>query len=460
MKALFQLIIITIFLLSSCIKKEGNKHQDLEIKDIWSNDIRPRNNTMISFNNHHQQDWWKNFNSPAINKIVEIALENNLEYKISLERILEARADMYLSKSTLIPNFDISQSASSSNDFVSLGSKTVLFFNTALDASWEIDLFKTKEHTAHSKEHLLDSFTANQRQIAVTLVADLIVNYADYIKYKSLIDIKKKNIELHKHDIDIIISKHISGVANEFELEEKKAEYSKIKSEIHSLDTEMKNAKYRIETLCGLQAGDSNLFSDKITEIPLISKAIILNSPINVIQNRPDVQRSIHELLAATSMTKSAISEQYPKITLIGAMGYQDSSISPSSDAFTLGQSIASPILNWKRIRSNINIYKSKEEQAFLKYKKSMLLVIEDVESSLASYYNANYNYEELAKTLESRKRALELANHLYDSKTQPFTRVLNAEKDLLESQSDLIISASALSMATARLYKALGYGV
>ena len=460
MKNLFRLIILTTFLLSSCVKKGANKHENLDIKSDWSNTQHSTDNTMVSLENHKQKRWWENFNNPAINKLVEIALKNNLDYKISMARIMEARAERSLSRSKLIPNFDILESYGTTNDFVSLGSKTVITLNSSLDASWEMDLFKTKEYAAQSKQHLVDSFIANQQQVIVTLVSDIIVNYTDYLKFKSLIDLKKKNIELHQHDIDIIVSKHLSGVANEFELEEKKAEHSSMKSEIHSLDTAMKSAKHRIETLCGMQAGNSELLNDKATEIPIVSDKIVLNSPINVIQNRPDVQRSIHELLAATSMTKSAISEQYPKITLVGNIGYQDSSISPSSEAFTIGQTFLAPILNFKRIRSNINIQEAKEEQAFLRYKKSMLLVIEDVESSLVDYRNAHKNYQDLTETLASRKRALELANHLYDSKTKSYTTVIDAEKSFLEAQSNLIISTSNLSGATTKLYKALGYGV
>ncbi|MCH9754111.1 MAG: TolC family protein [Alphaproteobacteria bacterium] len=460
MKHLTRICILTIFLLSSCIQKQTNHHENLDIKSNWSNTEHSSESNIEHLDTQQNKYWWKNFNNPTIDKLVEVALENNIDSKISLARIIEARGNRSLSKSKLIPNIDISQSSNSSDAFVSLGSKTVLVFNTALDASWEIDLFNTNKYKYDSKSNLLNAAIADQKHISVTLVADIILNYTDYLKYKNLADIRKQKIELHKHHLDITQSKHISGLITDLELEEKKAKYSQIKSEIYSFDTEMKKARHRLETLCGIQAGTSNILDNNDTEIPLIPKEMVMSSPTHVIENRPDVQKSMYELLAATSMTKSAISEQYPKITLLGSIGYQDSSISPSSEAFSLGQTMLSPILNFQKIKSNINIYESKEEQAFLKYKKSMLLVIEDVESSLVSYYNAQKNHEALHTTFTHRKHALDLAKHLYESQTKPYTTVLDAEEDLLNTHSDLITSSSNLLATTTKLYKALGYGV
>lgn len=460
MKTIFQLTIASIFFLSSCVGKEENKHKNLDIKKDWSSSRDYKNLTITSSENHTEKQWWKNFNSPTINKIVEIALQNNIDHKIAIARILEARADRSLSSSALIPNFDISQSARHSNTIASIGSQKVDLFNASLDTSWEIDLFNTKKYVTNSKEHLVNSYIANKDQVKTTLIAELIVNYTDYLKYKSLISIKKRNIELHKHDIDIMTSKKLSGVISELELEEKKAEHSKTKSEIYKLNTSMNKAKYRIETLCGIQSGKSYILHNTSTEIPLVSKNIILNSPVNVIQNRPDAQKSIQELLSATSMTKSALSEQYPTITLIKSLGYQRSNISGSNEAISIGQSIVSPILNFQKIRSNIKMYEAKEEQSFLKYKKAMLNIIEDVESSITNYYNAYDTYKELYKGVEYRKKSVELSKHLYDHQVKSYSTVIDSEMNLLKYQTELVTSMSDLSKATVKLYKALGYGV
>lgn len=461
MKTKLQLAILLICILSSCTEKSDIKHPEIEIKAQWNNVDYENQSTTFSGDTFDQKEWWKSFNDKNLNQIIELAIKENLDQKIAIARIREARADKLSSSAELTPAVTLTQDASTTKDIKSSSSvKKFNLFDTSIDVSWETDLFNTKSLLIKSKDDIINSYLYNRNQVLLTLVSDIIINYTDYLKYKKLIHITTKRSEAHKHLLDMATAKHLAGLASELEFAQEKAMYFKANSHALTLNVELKKSRHRIETLCGIQAGTSSLFQDTNDDISIPNQIIIINAPIEVIRNRPDVKKAEYELLSATSLAQSAITEQYPKLTLLGSLGFQDSNTSKITEAWSIGQSLTAPLLNFKAIRANINVKEAQEEQAFLKYQKSILMVIEEVESNMAEYYHSTKSYELLEEAKNSREKSLELAKHLYDSQINAYSSVVYAETDLCDSEEDLAYMAATLIQASVKMYKSLGYNV
>ena len=461
MKTKLQIAILFICILSSCAEKSNINHPEIEIKAKWNNANYGNQSTKFSANSFTHKEWWKSFNDKNLNQIIELAIKENLDHKLAIARIREARADKRSSSAELTPQLNLLESTSSTKNIKSpTSTKRYNLFDSSIDASWEIGLFNTQSYIIESKDHILNSYLYDRNKILLTLISDIIINYTDYLKYKKLININIKRSNAHKHMLDLVTAKHLSGISSELEFAQEKAQYLKVNSDVLALNTELKKSRHSIETLCGIQAGTSSLFQDSNDEISIPNQKIIVNAPIEVIRNRPDIKKAEYELLSATSLAKSAITEQYPKLLLLGSLGLQNSSISGTTEAWGIGQSIVAPILNFKSIRANINVKEAQEEQAFLKYQKSVLGVIEEVESNMAEYYNSTKSYDLLEAARDSRKKSLELTKHLYENKTNSYHSVLNAETDIYDSEEDLANIASTLVKASVKMYKSLGYNV
>lgn len=461
MKTKLQIAILFICILSSCAERSDIPHPEIEIKAQWNNADYEHQDTKFSGNTFDQKEWWKSFNDKNLNQIIALAIKENLDHKLAIARIREARADKRSSSAELTPAFNLNESISRTKDIKYANStQRYNLFDSSIDAAWEIDIFNTQSHIIESKDHVVSSYLYNRNQVLLTLVSDIITNYTDYLKYKKLIHINTQRSEAHKHMLELTTAKHLSGVSSELEFAQEKAQYFKVNSDVLALNIELKKSRHRIETLCGIQAGTSSLFQDSNDEISIPNQSIIVNTPIEVIRNRPDIKKAEYELLSATSLAKSAITEQYPKLTLLSSLGLQDSNTSKITDTWSIGQSITAPILNFKSIHANINIKEAQEEQAFLKYQKSVLGVIEEVESNMAEYYNSTKSYNLLEAAKDSRKRSLELTKHLYNSKVTSYQSVLDATTDLYDSEEALAKAAAILIQASVKMYKSLGYNV
>jgi len=100
--------------------------------------------------------WWKEFNDPLLNSLVERAVNSNLDLRIAEARVREERASLAATASGLWPTVDASgsysRSRASRNALVfGGGGEGAAFsgglilehdlFQNGFDANWEIDIF-------------------------------------------------------------------------------------------------------------------------------------------------------------------------------------------------------------------------------------------------------------------------------------------------------------------------------
>jgi outer membrane protein TolC len=111
------------------------------------------------------------------------------------------------------------------------------------------------------------------------------------------------------------------------------------------------------------------------------------------------------------------------------------------------------------KIRANIEIRSAQQEQALRLYEKSVLSALQDVESALVSYAKEQTRYRALLEAATANRRAVTLANELYKQGLVAFLNVLDAERTLYSSESELALSEANMASNLVALYKALGGG-
>jgi len=148
---------------------------------------------------------------------------------------------------------------------------------------------------------------------------------------------------------------------------------------------------------------------------------------------------------------------------LTGSFGLQSIS---ASDWFTgrsrfwsIGPTISWPVFDAGKIRANIEIRNAQQEQALKLYEKSVLTALGDVEGALVNYSKEQTRYRSLLAAVAANRRAAQMANDLYVQGLVPFLDVLDAQRTVYASESDLVFSEANMASNLVALYKALGGG-
>jgi outer membrane protein TolC len=116
-------------------------------------------------------------------------------------------------------------------------------------------------------------------------------------------------------------------------------------------------------------------------------------------------------------------------------------------------------LLDYGRIRSQINAAGARAEQSLANYEKTVLVSLEDVENALVAYSNEQTRRGSLNETVTANRQALELAQERYTQGVADFLNVLDAQRSLYQAEDDLVESDKTVSQNLIALYKALGGG-
>ncbi|MEM6916567.1 MAG: TolC family protein, partial [Verrucomicrobiota bacterium] len=148
-----------------------------DVPDRWTLSILPHLDNDAAC----LSEWWTAFKDPVLNELIERTREENPDFKIALQRIVEARAQRGVAYSTLFPFLTNENSYSrvrrSEAAGPVFGPNPLDAYSVGVSAGWEIDIFGGLRRSVESADANIDASIENYRDLMVTLFADVALNY-------------------------------------------------------------------------------------------------------------------------------------------------------------------------------------------------------------------------------------------------------------------------------------------
>jgi len=413
-------------------------------------------------------EWWKTFNDPELNSLVERTVKANHDLRIAEGRLLEARALRAGAYWDLGPVINGAGSATdaklSQHAQQQLPPKLhTVTYDAHFDASWEIDIFGGLRRSAESANALYQTVEEDRRDVLVSVLAEVARNYVEVRGAQRRLDIARKNIQAQTEAVEIARARFNAGLTGELDVKQAESLLATTQAQLPVLETAMKQGIHRLGVLLGQQPGALLAEFATTAPIPATPPVVPVGLPSDLLRRRPDVRRAERQLAADTASIGVATAGLFPKFSLVGTGGFQSLSV---SDWFTGGSRYwsAGPTVTWRvldlgHVRSQIRAANAHADQSLAAYEKAVLISFEDVENALVAYANEQVRYRALAEATAANRRALELANELYTKGLGDFLNVLDAERSLYQSEDQLVDSERAVTEDLVALYKALGGG-
>jgi outer membrane protein, multidrug efflux system len=422
--------------------------------------------------------WWNTFNDPLLDSLVERAMRSNLDLRLAEARIREARAARVVTAAGAWPTVEVSGSytrnRASENAFGSPTQGAVVapsggadldqnFYRSGFDANWEIDVFGGVRRSVEAADATIEATVEDRRDVLVTLLGEVAKNYIDLRGFQRQLAVVRANLKTQQETLELTQVRFQAGLASDLDVAQQEAQVNTTASQIPTLESGLKQAAYGLDVLLGLQPGV--LWNDlaKEAEIPGLPPEVLVGLPSDLLRRRPDIRRAERQLAAATAQIGAATADLFPKFSLTGLAGLQSVSASDwvtgSSRFWSIGPTIRWPVFDAGRIRANIEIRNAQQEQALTQYEKSMLSAFRDVETALVNYANEQARYRSLTDAVAANRRAVAMANELYLRGLQDFLNVLDTQRSLYVTESELAQSQATMATNLVALYKALGGG-
>ncbi|MDB6067901.1 MAG: NodT protein [Pedosphaera sp.] len=418
--------------------------------------------------------WWKNFNDPELDSLVDRAVKANLDLKVAEARVREARAQYRVTAADFGPS--VGSSASYARERQSMHQPLISSFplppgtpfendvyQAGFDASWEIDVFGGTRRSVEAAKAQVAATEFGRRDTLVTLLGEVARNYVDTRGYQRRLTIAQENIKAQAEALAITQNRFTNGLTSDLDVQQAATLLETTRAEVPTLESSLQASIHRLGVLLGQPPGALLTELSQQAPIPAAPPEVPVGLPSELLLRRPDVQQAERQLAAATANIGVAKADLFPKFFLTGSAGFQSVS---ASDWFTAGSKFwsAGPTVQWKifdsgRIRANIRVQNARQEQALANYEKTVLTSFEDVENSLSSYAKEQVRHQSLEAAVKSSQDSLHLANQLYSNGLANFINVLDAERSMYQAQDQLAQSERTVSANLISLYKALGGG-
>ena len=408
--------------------------------------------------------WWKEFNDPNLTSLVRRAMNSNLDLRQAEERIRQARAARRVAAAGFWPTADATGSFTRSRTPGSGGlpANTTNLFQAGLDAAWELDIFGGTRRNIEAADADIQAAVEDRRDVLITLVSEVAVNYVQLRGFQQEILIARKNLKAQQDSAQVVRKRYEGGFVNALDLANANAQVATTLSQIPVLDT---SANQTIYNICLLLGQHPQYLLDELSpasSIPLTPPEIPTGLPSEILRRRPDIRQAESRIHSATALIGVATADLFPKFNLAGSLSFrgENAKIFSWDDRFwSFGPSVDWQIFNAGRVSANIEVQKALQQQAILEYEKTVLTALNEVESAFVAYSNEQQRHKALLDAVSQNRKAVEIATKLYIEGQTDFLSVLDAQRSLFSSEDSLVQSTRDLSTGLIAIYKTLGGG-
>jgi len=469
---------LSLLLLIGCTVGPNYKRPQVSVPKQWT--VAPARGT--STKQPETDEWWSLFQDPELNSLIERAVGRNLDLKLALERVQEARAARGVVRSGYFPSLDANVSATRlrggfnqgvirvvpSSIGSNSGSSLISPFETNvfqgnLSVSWELDVFGGIRRAVEAATADLAAAEDNQRDVLVILLGDVGRGYAQLRGFQRQLEIANKNIGTQQDTLELTATRAKAGLATELDVSRAAAQVESTKAVVPTLLSAIDVSIHRLSVLLGEEPGALRSELEKASPIPAAGPDVEVGLPSDLLKRRPDIETAEAQLAAATARIGVAKADLFPRFFLTGTAGRQATQLHDLTlglgNFYSVGPAISLPLFTGGRIRSNIAVQTSRQREALISYHSTILNALEEVEDALVNYSQEQERRDRLNTAVEQSQLAVDLAAEQYRAGLVDFLSVLEAQGELYANEAQLVQSQTSVTTNLIQLYRALGGG-
>lgn len=415
------------------------------------------------------KDWYRQFNDETLNQLVAMSLKNSPNVKMAIEKMRQARESLEINAVQYLPMIDADGSYHYNNSSRKIGfTIDTDYYQTGLDASWELDIWGSGRRLTESSAALLKAAASDLNNVYVSMTAEVAANYINLRSYQEQLRIAEKNLALQEKIYHVVAEKYKFGLESDVALNQAKYAIETTKSTIPDLRKAIEAYQNALAILVGrlpgqldvmLAANTTNLVHKRFN----YNLAKLYELPVDVVRNRPDVEAAEQQLIAQNALIGKAIADLFPNISLSGFMGFQATEVSglfgSKSFMYTYTPAVTLPLLHWGQLQNQVKLQEDITREAFYAYQSSILNATSEIKNSMVAVtqeYNKNASAYQAAK---AQKTVTSLMLKKYKMGLVEFSDVLTVEQNLLSSQNALAVSNGQIYQNIIAFYKAIGGG-
>ncbi len=467
----FPVWLLALLCLSSCMVGPDYVRPPADAKSQWLDAADPQLNTTSDID----REWWKSFNDPILNQLIDRAYHENLNLQVMGVRVLEARGQLGIAAGNFYPQ---SQQITGSLTKINLSERSYQaaysnIFNYAqaqlgLTASWEIDFWGKFRRAIEAADSGVQAAISDYDNALVSLTADVAHAYTTIRTLEKRLNIARQNVDTQKENLHIAEVRYNGGTTSERDVEQARTVLADTQASIPTLEIGLRQQQNALSVLLGMPPKPiSELFAGT-ANIPSPSPQVIVGIPAELLRRRPDIRRAEQQAVMQSASIGVTQASLYPAISLTGNFGVLSTDVGSFSlgDVFLWKSRVANfgPALQWNifnygQITNQVRVQDARLQALLITYQNAVLTAQREVEDNLVAFLRSQDRAKSLGESTAAAQRSLNLATIQYREGITDFTTVLTAQQALLTEQDNLATTLGDISNNLVGVYRAVGGG-
>ena len=407
--------------------------------------------------------WWKSLNDPELDKLIETALTNSPDIRAAQARLRESRAGLRQKQRDELPKTSASTSYLKAHLPSSVGIGSIGVYDVGFDATWEIDLFGGTRRAIEAASAEASAVEADLADTHVQLSAEIAQAYVDLRDQQQRLALVRESANLEEQILTLTEQRRAQGVASELDVERIRTQVENTRGTLIPLDAQITESLDQLATLTAREPGALDAELTASGPLPALPESVPVGDPAALLRARPDIRAAEWRLVSANAQIGEQEAAWFPKLTLIGDLGFTDTSpghLFRGSNFMWVG----APLLQWNaldfgRTKAKVDQSKAGFEEAEAKYESTVLGALRDANVALSRYGHQRDNVVSLRNVETSATHAATLTQQRYRAGTSSALDWLDAERTRFSAQQNRIAGDAELIKDYVALQKSLGLG-
>jgi multidrug efflux system outer membrane protein len=418
--------------------------------------------------------WWAQLGDEQLNELIIRSIRHNHDLRVARANLRAARAVLEGQRYQLFPIVTAGggvtrQKFSEAGGTTGFGAgaggfdRTQTFYDAGLDASWELDFFGRIRRSIEALAADYDAFRAQQYAVFISVAAEVARTYVELRGAQYQLAVAQRNARNQEQTFELTQTLFEGGRGTALDIARARAQLATTLATIPPLEAEVARTIHRLSVLVGRPPSALRAELTEPERLPHIPIIVHIGDPASLLRRRPDIFAAERRLASATARIGVQVADLFPRVALIGSFGYTSTSIEDlleeSSQEYAFGPRLSWAAFDLRSVRARIRATEAQASGRVALYQRTVLRALEETQNAIVRYTREIVRRDRLQVAARASQRAARLARVRYRGGVDSFINVLDAERRLLEAQTQLALSETQATRALVALYKALGGG-
>jgi NodT family efflux transporter outer membrane factor (OMF) lipoprotein len=418
---------------------------------------------------HAPREWWKQFESDALNRLVDMALQRSPTLDSARAKLVQARENlMAQAGATTLPSIDAGVSATREKiNIAAIGISSVpqpspfTLYNASVSVSYALDLFGGNRRVLEALLAQVD-YQAYELEAAQLALAGNVV--AALIRRASL----QRQLELTEalaHDdeaqLSIVEARYEAGGVSLADVHSQRTLVAQTKASLAPLATQLAQVDHQLAILLGMPPSEAH-WADIALDSLHLPDTLPMTLPSTLARERPDIRAALALLHQASANVGVATANLYPKFSIGAGAGSERTLLAEVLDGFNIwnfGLSVTAPIFHGGALRATKRAEQAAYEAALADYRQTVLQALEQMADALHAVHDDARKLQAREAASREADAAHAIARDRYAAGGVSLFALIDSERQALQTALERTRAEADRLADTAALFQALGGG-